>query len=143
VRGLQVSLFDVSDLNNPALVEQYLIQPQDGWTWSASEWDHHAFSYFTDAAVMSIPVEGTIEIDPVVDDDPATPDTVSWIYHSDFWVFHVDVASGFELLGKVGHDSTALRSIQINDSLYTLARDDIKIQPLLDPTATANQVLLK
>src|SRR6185503_6778689 len=92
VRGLQVSLFDVSDLSNPALVEQYLIQPEGGWVWSASEWDHHAFAYFADAGIVSIPVDGSIQVS-VVDDDPATPDVVSWNYRSDFWVFHVDPAS--------------------------------------------------
>jgi uncharacterized secreted protein with C-terminal beta-propeller domain len=143
VRGLQVSLFDVSDLNNPTLVDQYLIQPEGGWSWSAAEWDHHAFSYFADAGVMSIPVEGIVRIEPLNNDDPATANTISWDYHSDFWVFHVDVASGFDLLGQVGHTSTALRSFRINDALYTLARDDVKVQPLLNPATTITQVSLE
>jgi uncharacterized secreted protein with C-terminal beta-propeller domain len=138
VRGLQVSLFDVSDLNQPKLVEQYLIQPQGGWNWSAAEWDHHAFAYFADAGIMSIPVEGMV----ADESDGSLTGSVSWHHRSDFWLIRVGLASGFELLGKVEHDSTALRSIQIDELLYTMAVDDIKIQPMLDPAETTNQVSL-
>jgi uncharacterized secreted protein with C-terminal beta-propeller domain len=137
-RGLQVSLFDVSDLNNPSLVEQYLIQPEGSWNWSAAEWDHHAFSYFAETGVMAIPVEGSIEI---VEDE--TSGATTWEHRSNFWVFQVDTASGFELLGNVEHGSMALRSLRVNELLYTLAQDEIKIQPLLDPTETTNEVSLE
>jgi uncharacterized secreted protein with C-terminal beta-propeller domain len=143
VRGLQVSLFDVSDLSNPTLVEQYLIQPEGGWNWSPAEWDYHAFSYFPESGVLAVPVDGSVRIEPVDDGDPTTADLVQWRYESDVWVFHVDVDNGFDLLGQVQHDSTALRSLRIDDALYTLARDDIKIQPLLHPTATIQQVSLE
>jgi uncharacterized secreted protein with C-terminal beta-propeller domain len=136
VRGLQVSLFDVSDLNNPSLVDQYLIQPEGGWSWSAAEWDHHAFAYFAESGIMSIPVEGSVQ---VVQDGAVS----QWQHQSEFWVFQVNLTNGFELLGEVGHDSTALRSLRVNDRLYTLAYDDIKIQPLVDPTATTNEVSLE
>lgn len=142
-RGLQVSLFDVSDLNNPTRVDQYLIQPDGGWSWSPAEWDHHAFSFFPESGVMAIPTQGSV-IHPAVDDgDPATTDYPTWEYRSDFWVFHVDTVSGFDLLGQVEHDSTTQRSLRIEELLYTLAYDDIKVQPLLEPTATVNQVSLE
>jgi uncharacterized secreted protein with C-terminal beta-propeller domain len=142
-RGLQVSLFDVSDLNNPTRVDQFLIQPEGGWSWSAAEWDHHAFSFFPESGVMAVPTQGSVMIPAVDDGDPATFDYPTYEYRSDFWVFHVDAASGFDLLGQVEHDSTTLRSIRINELLYTLAYDDIKVQPLLDPPATVNQVSLE
>ena len=142
-RGLQVSLFDVSDLNNPTRVDQYLIQPEGSWSWSAAEWDHHAFSFFPESGVMAVPTQGSVMIPAVDDGDPDTTDYPTYEYRSDFWVLHVDAAVGFELLGQVEHDSTTLRSLRIDELLYTLAYDDIKVQPLLDPAATVNQVSLE
>jgi hypothetical protein len=43
--GLQVSLFDVSDLANPTRVDSYTINA-DGWISSEAEFEHHAVSYF-------------------------------------------------------------------------------------------------
>ncbi len=83
VNGLQVSLFDVSDLNNPSLVDQFLITPEGGWSWSAAEWDHHAFAYFAESGVLSIPVEGGRYVDAACDDEFCIPE---WHYQSEFWV---------------------------------------------------------
>jgi hypothetical protein len=143
IRGLQVSLLDVSDLNNPSLVEQYLIQPEGSWNWSAAEWDHHAFSFFPESGVMAIPVDGSVLVPAEDDGDPTTTEYDTWEYHSNFWVFQVDLDSGFDLLGHVTHLTSALRSLRVNDSLYTLAHDDIKIQPLLDPASTTQQISLE
>jgi uncharacterized secreted protein with C-terminal beta-propeller domain len=142
VRGLQVSLFDVSDLTDPSLVDQYLIQPKGGWSWSAAEWDHHAFGYFPEFDVLSIPVSGGVMV-ATDDGDPETIDFPTFEYRSDFWVFQVDVATGFELLGQVEHSSEALRSLRIGEVLYTLARDNLKAQPIVTPSDTTADVSLE
>ncbi len=142
IRGLQVSLFNVEDLNNPLQVDTHLIAPEGVWLWSAAEWDPHAFAYFPESGVLSVPVDGTVMLPAVDDGDPDTFDWPTWEYHSKFWVFQVDLASGFNVLGQIDHDSTALRSTRIDQMLYTLAYNDIKVQPLLDPTSIVTQVRL-
>jgi len=54
----------------------------------------------------------------------------------------VDLSAGFSLLGQVAHDSTALRSLRINEALFTLAYNDLKAQPLTDPTTSIVTVSL-
>ncbi|MBI3467480.1 MAG: beta-propeller domain-containing protein [Planctomycetes bacterium] len=142
VHGLQVSLFNVSDLNNPALVDRYVIQPAGGWSWSAAEWDHHAFSYFPESGVLAIPVEGSVVVTGDVDGD-GIADSPVWQYRSELWVFQVDTSAGFDLLGQVDHDSQVLRSLRIEQLLYSIARDSIKAQPLQSPTATVSEVPLE
>ncbi len=142
VRGLQVSLFDVSDLSAPTLADQFLIQPAGEWSWSAAEWDHHAFGFFPEFGVLSIPVSGSVMIPAVDDGDPNTFDFPIWQFQSEFWVFQVDLSSGFDLLGQVEHDSPALRSLRISNVLYTLAQDNLKAQPILTPAATTADVSL-
>ncbi len=140
VNGLQVSLFDVSDLNNPSLVDSYLITPEGGWSWSAAEWDHHAFAYFAESGVLSVPVEGGRYVEPACDgDELCWPE---WRHQSEFWVLQVDLSAGFSLLGQVAHDTTALRSLRINDTLFTVAYDDLKAQPLTDPATNTVTVSL-
>ncbi len=44
LRGLQLSLFDVSDLAAPVRLQQARLA--DRWSHSAAEWDHHAFLWW-------------------------------------------------------------------------------------------------
>jgi uncharacterized secreted protein with C-terminal beta-propeller domain len=58
VRGLQLSLFDVSDLARPVRLQK--AQIAERWSSSEVEWDHHAFLWWpaTSLAVLPIDSEG-------------------------------------------------------------------------------------
>jgi uncharacterized secreted protein with C-terminal beta-propeller domain len=53
VRGMQVAIFDVSDMAKPRQVQKFTLS-QDSWSWSEAMWDHHAFTYRD--GVLSLPV---------------------------------------------------------------------------------------
>ncbi len=119
---LQVSLYDVTDLSNPTLVDQKIYDTASwGSVTSDAQYDPHAFSYFADRGVLAIPSE-----------------TSDWsdgsVTENDLIVLKVDPAGGFTELGQVAHDSAVLRSLRIGDNLYSLAQGDLKIVNLENPS---------
>ncbi|WP_432983452.1 beta-propeller domain-containing protein [Dactylosporangium sp. CA-233914] len=54
VQGLQVSLFDVHDLTRPARLAQFQVPD----TWSAAEFDPHAFLFWPQTGSLVLPVTG-------------------------------------------------------------------------------------
>lgn len=133
VRGLQISLFDVRDMSAPKRVAQRLIAfDSSAWSWQSStaEWDHHAFSYFPEQGILAVPVEGW----------RYSPE--NWDHESNLWVFQIENLSSFKLLGQVQHDDTVLRSLRIEDKLYSIARDSVKVQSLLTPGDTISTLPL-
>ena len=55
VRGLQISLFDVSDLAQPARLQQRRLG--DRFSSSAVEWNHHAFLWWPATKLAMLPVD--------------------------------------------------------------------------------------
>ena len=62
---------------------------------------------------------------------------------SALYVYHVDATSGFRLIGTIEHDSTVLRSVRINDGLYSLADLDLKVNHLDDTLAPLGSLVLQ
>jgi uncharacterized secreted protein with C-terminal beta-propeller domain len=126
IRGLQVSLFDVSDIYNPKREAQYLITsestPPDGqsvWpgsTGSAAEHDHHAFSYFAEQGILAIPVHdwgwynGTARLE----------------------LIKVGGAAGLSRAGKIVHNAAVFRSVQIDDFVYSIGYDGARVKSFDD-----------
>lgn len=52
--GLQVSLFDTSDFADPTLEDRELIEGQG---WSEAQYDHHAFTWYAEHDVLSLPIQ--------------------------------------------------------------------------------------
>ena len=55
VQGLQLSLFDVSDLAHPRRLQQ--AQLGERWSSSAVEWDHHAFLWWPATKLAVLPMD--------------------------------------------------------------------------------------
>jgi uncharacterized secreted protein with C-terminal beta-propeller domain len=127
VRGVQVSLFDVSDMENPKRLHTRTFGSQGDWSWNswtAAEWDHHAFSYFPEQKVLALPMM-----------------TGGYSWHDGdagpkfgLHVLKVDREEGFTSLGTVEHsDQAPLRSLRIGDALYSIGYDAIRVVDLADP----------
>lgn len=117
--SLQVSLFDVADPRAPKLLSRYAVAPGT-WSWSEGEYDAHAVGYYPESRVLALPIQGYR--------------TDTWQYESDLWVFQVDAAAGFNLLGRVKHDTSVRRSLRIGDTLFSVSEDRVQAQPILNPT---------
>ncbi|MDB5386142.1 MAG: hypothetical protein JWM11_1788, partial [Planctomycetaceae bacterium] len=102
VTGMQLSMFDISDPEHPMLVGTYKIGIKAWDSYSQALWDHHAFSLFNQAGILSIPVSHW-------DDTNG--------YSSDLDVFQLDPTTGFQLLGQINHGSEVERSLMLGDNL--------------------------
>jgi len=89
-RKLQLQLFDVSDLTSPKLLHKFTpFAEKPGYSWSASEYEHKAFTYFTPAQVLAIPFSIN---------DWQTRD-----YFNGIVTFDIDLENGISQRSKVDH----------------------------------------
>lgn len=114
VQGVQLALFDVSDLANPTRVAVYQFSDNLWGSFSEAEWDHHAFSYFPEHETLAIP---------------------AWTDSSagGLQVFRVNPAEGFVFLGAIDHDTPVHRSLRIGEYLYSVSDTTVKVNELGDP----------
>ncbi|MCK4554450.1 beta-propeller domain-containing protein [Candidatus Parcubacteria bacterium] len=138
IKGLKLSLFDVSDVSDPKEIDVYIMG--DSGSDSIALHDHKAFLFSRDKNLLSIPVSIRESLDGR-----------SWgkMTFSGAAVFKVD-KTGFELKGKIDHsdggrisdrdywrgysyyDNTVKRSLYIDDVLYTFSNKYLKMNQLKD-----------
>lgn len=145
--GVKIALFDVSDVSDPKAVDTYMIGgPQ---TDSEVLRDHRAFLFDKEKNVLSIPIFSpemySYESDVVRGDVYREPRT--W---NGFYVFSIDNDERFDLKGQIEHETGAnyyygaqgSRSFYINDTLYTVTPNMIKMNDLGDLDKEVNHLEL-
>jgi inhibitor of cysteine peptidase len=144
-QGVKISLFDVSDVNNPVEISKYEIG--DRGTESPVLSDHKAFLFDKSRNLLVIPI-WVAEVD-VTKYPEGVP---SWAYGETVWqgayVFDISLDTGLQLKGGITHieypfkpeqDSyfyyyyssySVQRSLYIDDVLYTISDAKIKMNNL-------------
>lgn len=146
--GVQLTLFDVSDLSNPTMIDH--VELGDVGSWSEVSFTHKAFAMLADQGRLAIPVMLTREsTEPGV--EPGMRNTVP-----DFTgvvAFQVDPTTGFEELARVAATQSAdqpmdlpfygawQRAAFIGDTLYSVGPEGVAAASLSDPT-TVTEVSL-
>lgn len=132
----QVSLFDVSQLNAPRMIDQFTFER---FSTTEAGIDHHAFGYFSEHDVLALPsTRGYRE--RVDEDGDGFRETSRWIEEHELYVFRIDKSasgrddSAIELLSSIEHESLVRRSGYIGDKLYSIANDSAKVVDVADPT---------
>lgn len=126
-KGIKLSLFDVSDVNDPKEVGKYEIG--DRGTNSEALNDHKAFLFSKEKNLLVIPV--------LLADEPYR---YSW---QGAYVFSLTPEDGFALRGRVTHDNgtenryffspnAVRRSLYMEDVLYTVSGKSLKANSLAD-----------
>jgi hypothetical protein len=132
--GVLLQLFDVSNPTGPKLLHREKLGTRGSSSEAAT--NHLAFNYFVDKKLLAVPMtlcEGG--------GDGRAGDEVSF---SGLLVYRVGVDSGFERLGGIDHKkegfqcsswwshgtSTVKRSIFLDDLVYSMAMDRVKVQRL-------------
>ena len=136
IKGLQLSIFDVSNFSNPLLSHKYIL----GEYWGASSeaaYNHKAFNYFANKEILAIPFS-------YYDWEDYTSDEKNF---NGLIVFKVTVEDGFKELGKIDHKDLFTidpqyksfyynigvnRSIIMDDYIYSLSEWGIKSNLLPD-----------
>ena len=144
-KGVKVSLFDVSDFNNPKEVDSYEIGLEG--TDSPILYDPKAFLYSDTKNILVIPVTEVAAKIP----------SGQYNYRISLWngayVFKVTDA-GFTLFGKVKHSSSeteyynwfnsasVMRSLYIENYLYTISDQYVKVNDLNNNLDNVNSITL-
>lgn len=138
--GVKIALFDVHDLNNPRLVDSRVIGEKGSD--SAILSDHRAFLLNKEQNIMAIPIREVTHV-------PVSGSSHEGSYTEESWqgtyVFGIDPNTGFIEKGRIkqepgGNDedssygSSVLRSITMDEVLYTISRDRIVGSSIWDLT---------
>lgn len=148
ITGMKMALFDVSDVNNPIQISDTIIG--DKRTTSAILTNHKALLFSKEKQLLAIPVNN-YEEDFEITTSNNTYSTMLNDYSNynkkyvseGYFVYNINLTDGFQLKGTITHDKTKsrdsfnkssrlLRGIYIQDNLYTISEDYIKINKLED-----------
>jgi len=140
--SLAISLFDVQDITQPVLVDQFR---WDNTAFSPALTDHHAFGWFANHSTLAIPsqVNDTIRVDS--DNDGYAEESVHTTDHL-LHAFDIDTTltsrndAGIQLKGTMELDSKLLRSAYIDDKLYAIAEESIHSANMSTPSETIGKV---
>ena len=133
----QVSLFDISQLNQPRRIDEYTFER---FSTSEAELDHHAFGYFATHGLLAIPTsQGYIQ--RVDNDGDGYRETRVWVQEEHLAIMAIDATGGdgiadpgIKLVGRIKHDTTVRRSGYIGDKLYSIASDSVKVVDVATPS---------
>ncbi len=153
-QGILLQIFDVGDMENPRLTHREVIGARGSTSDAVT--DHLAFTFFRPRGLLGVPII-------VCEGGGGGGGFGDRMTFSGLMVYHVDVASGFELLGGVPHadpvegtearqlcsswwttsNSKVKRSIFMDDFVFSIALDAIKVSHVDDlehPVATVSLV---
>ncbi len=133
---MQLSIFDVDDLNDPKLAHRYSFGGGRS-TASIALGDHRAVSYFPSAEILAIPVYSAYQGGGF--DNTA----ILGAEESALQVFRIDVATGFEPIATIKHDSRIVRSLRVGEQLIVVSADQITIHDINDPSQTLAELDLQ
>ena len=151
-QGVQLQIFDVSDLANPKRVHRELLGTR--WnSFSSALSNSHAFSFHASSGLLAIPFMGNMgELDDSLSQNR---------YFSGFLIYHASLAEGFKRIGHIAHndlyESRSYNGVQIYPSasrfwfkssgaydrdvtVYTVSNYGIKASDALSPENTFSVV---
>jgi uncharacterized secreted protein with C-terminal beta-propeller domain len=138
-QGVKLSLFDVTDVENPVEVSKFIIG--DRGTSTPVLNDHKAFLFSKSKDLLILPVL-LAEIDTSKYPDGAPPSTMGDLVWQGAYVFKLTPEAGFELKGKISHLKGEVdgriysyrtymghvkRALLINNLVYTISEETLKI----------------
>lgn len=151
ITGMKMALFDVSDVNRPIQISQAIIG--DSRTTSAILTNHKALLFSAEKGIIAIPVNrypsdfeitnNTSDISLMV--NSYTNYNKKYISEG-YFVYDINLNDGFKLKGVINHEklssnkyyyyntSKLLRGMWIEENLYTVSEDMIKVNKLDDLT---------
>jgi len=134
---LQVSIFDITDLTNPALLDRYSFEggraistPATGSPWTRGDGDHHAVSYFETEQVFALPIQSEGEWHW----NDATSQYELQEGDSGLQVFRIDTETGFEPLALIEHETLVHRALRIGDRLFAISDGKVSVHDMSDPS---------
>ena len=147
VKGMKMSLFDVSDVNNPKQIANTVIG--DSRTISSVLTNPKALLFSKEKKLIAVPVNNySSDLEAPTSDE--YEDQTNFFRNKSkertsegYFVYNIDLDTGFNLKGTITHEkekqnddyyygysSKLLRGLYIGDNLITLSEDEIKVNKL-------------
>ena len=147
ITGMKMSLFDVSDINNPKQLAKTTIG--DNRTVSAVLTNPKALLFSKEKELLAIPVNNynedfSVRDSTIVEDEIRSFTNYRKPYVSEgYFVYKINLEEGFKLKGIINHEkeksdydyynnSRLLRGVYIDDNLFTVSEDAVKVHKLDD-----------
>ena len=142
--GIKISLFDVSDVENPKEAGKYAVS-EGKWSYSDALYDHKAFLFDKERNLLVIPVSYTKETGA---NEKGWPNYEYW---QGAYVLDISL-DGIDLKGKINHETKksddeygyygygnyVRRSLYMDNILYTISNGMIKANNLQDLNEISN-----
>jgi uncharacterized secreted protein with C-terminal beta-propeller domain len=133
--GVKVALFDVSDVSNPKVIDDYIIG--DSSTHSEALNNHKAFFFDKRKNLLSIPISSDTDSLEGITEKRIAPDWNRW---NGFYILDLDVKNGIDLKGTITHTENDTRyygmgnsrTFYIEEVLYTVSDSMLKMNFMND-----------
>lgn len=144
-QGLQMSLFDISDFANPALITIEKIG--DRGTESEALFNHKALSFWTENNLIAMPVNLYEHLSP----PPAPWEYGTQTFHG-LYVYQIKTENHFEYVGRIRMPPEKndfyyypdwLRGIFINENIYAVNADIVKVSAIESVAEIQDSIDLK
>ena len=128
--GVKVALFDVSDVSDPKVIDDYIIG--DSSTHSEALNNHKAFFFDKRKNVLSIPISSDTNSLEGISEKRIAPDWNRW---NGFYILELDAKNGIDLKGTITHTENDTRyygmgnsrTFYIEEVLYTASDSMLKM----------------
>jgi len=135
-QGIQISIFDISDLTDPIHTHEELIG--DRGTNSEALGDHKAFCYNHDRGLLAIPVELYERDGDNTDIRYPGTNTFNGLY-----VYRLDTYYGLSMLGRISMEKSGwTRGVFINDYIYGITSNNVYSAKAYSITETTEYINL-
>ena len=141
-RGVQLSIFDISDLADPKLIKTTVIG--DRGTYSEALYNHKAFTFWESEALLALPVD-LYELQ----DDQTLPSDYGELTFKGLYIYRVGIEEGFKQIGRIStselsqedwHYSNWTRGIFIDDRVYAITPDVVRPAETADIGGTIQSI---
>lgn len=147
ITGMKMSLFDVSDISNPKEISKTTIG--DNRTVSAILTNPKALLFSKEKELLAIPVNNYSEDFSIENSEDVDEQINDFTYYDKdyisegYFVYNINLEEGFRLKGIINHekstnkyyryyDSRLLRGLYIDDNLFTISEDAVKVHNIAD-----------
>lgn len=141
VNGLKMTLFDVTEPNNPIDKFSYVIPYGNGYSYSELSYNHKALLYNRSKGIIGFPFTRYSYEAVTTNEDGNVTTEYKHLYKQSYQIFSVDLENGFDFKEEISHFDEGKenqythayiinRGFYIDDNLYTVSLSKVQAHSL-------------
>jgi inhibitor of cysteine peptidase len=129
---VKISLYDVTDMNNPIELKNYSIENNEGWAESSALYEYKAFLFDKEKNLLLIPAGDYYKQSAYVFDISVENGILLRGIISHGTDVQIEEESGKEMYYTYDYGNSIQRALYIQDTLYTISNNMVKMNSLND-----------